>query len=349
MENFEKGTGAIKDVIDDRDIQYGNIAMGTPDFDWEKGFDVEEELSEIIGKETKILSKDQNGSSSCGGQGWGYYGAVLEAIATKSYEERSAKFIYANTHVESGGSAGRTNSDFVVNKGWATEISCCSYDRGMAPGEAFMRAKEDITAEAYNIAKKAKALVYANVETNIDLFAKAIRDNHGMVMGISGKNNGTWSGKYPKAPDTLIGVWNHWMYCGKAKMIKGKKYIGAINSWGEDTGDKGWQWFDEDYFKYNETYKGYYIWSGWTMVFKGEDPEFKYTFSETMRMGSRGVEVNALQKALELEGMFKGVKDGIFGKITLAAVKTFQARYSLGVDGIVGPKTRGKLNEKYSE
>ena len=52
--------------------------------------------------------------------------------------------------------------------------------------------------------------------------------------------------------------------------------------------------------------------------------------------------VKLLQTALGLNGL--GVKvDGIFGPITLAAVRTFQGREGIAVDGIVGPVTWGKL------
>ena len=346
--NFKNA--AIKDTPDERDVQYHNIAMGTSAFDWNVGYDIEDILKGILSDVSfRIFSKDQNGSGSCGGQAWSYYGAVLECVATGTYEERSAKFIYAQTHVEPAGSAGRTNCDLVVNQGWATEQSCLSYDNGMPPGEAFMQRASDITQEARDTAKIAKALLYANVATNIDLLAQAVRDNYGLVIGLSGKNNGTWNGKFPTQPDSLLDVWNHWLYVGKAKMINGKKYLGIKNSWGENTGDHGWQWISEDYCKYYANEKGYAIWSTWTMVFKGSDPTFSHTFTQTLRVGANGSEVEALQTALNLEGMFKGAIDGKFGKITEASVKAFQTRYSLGVDGIVGPKTRAKLNAIYSK
>jgi len=350
MQHEEKyGKGAIEDTLDNRDVQYSHIAMGTPEFDWQKGYDVEEELSVILNiPNFKKPVKDQDGSGSCGGQAWGYYGATLEAIATETYEERSAKFIYAQTHVMPAGSAGRTNCDLVISQGWATEVSCPSYDGGVAPGEAFMQRVGDITQEARDTAKIAKALLYANVGVNIDLLAQAIRDNHGTVIGVNGKNNGTWASKFPLAPDTISGSWAHWLYGGKAKMINGKKYIGILNSWGKDVGDSGWQWIGEDYFKLYSNVS-YAIFSIWTMVFKGKDPDFSHKFTAVLKVGSSGDEVTSLQKALNLEGMFKGTIDGKYGLITKASVKAFQTRYNLTVDGWVGPKTNAKLNQLYSK
>ena len=53
----------------------------------------------------------------------------------------------------------------------------------------------------------------------------------------------------------------------------------------------------------------------------------------TLKFGSRGDEVKQLQTLLGVEA------DGIFGKLTLAAVLGFQRKMSLVADGIVGVKT----------
>ena len=52
-----------------------------------------------------------------------------------------------------------------------------------------------------------------------------------------------------------------------------------------------------------------------------------------VRLGSRGAAVQVLQRALGLPA------DGIFGPVTLLAVRNFQARHHLTVDGIVGATT----------
>ena len=57
-----------------------------------------------------------------------------------------------------------------------------------------------------------------------------------------------------------------------------------------------------------------------------------------LKYGSSGIGVRALQKMLQRTGA-QLVVDGQFGRITRDAVKAFQARVGLLVDGIVGPKT----------
>ena len=59
-------------------------------------------------------------------------------------------------------------------------------------------------------------------------------------------------------------------------------------------------------------------------------------------MGSRGPEVKNLQLILNRKG-YPIVDDGDFGPLTDAAVRDFQNKNGLTVDGIVGPKTWEKL------
>lgn len=66
---------------------------------------------------------------------------------------------------------------------------------------------------------------------------------------------------------------------------------------------------------------------------------------DTLKKGSRGAQVKALQILLIGNGLGCGSAgaDGIFGSATVTAVKEFQRRCGLTVDGIVGKNTWGKL------
>ncbi len=57
------------------------------------------------------------------------------------------------------------------------------------------------------------------------------------------------------------------------------------------------------------------------------------------KYGSRGEEVRQIQTKLKRWGYYYGNIDGIYGSQTLSAVKWFQSKNGLTVDGIAGPKT----------
>ena len=57
------------------------------------------------------------------------------------------------------------------------------------------------------------------------------------------------------------------------------------------------------------------------------------------KYGSRGTEVRTIQEKLKRWGYYSGSVDGIYGTQTVVAVKKFQQKNGLTVDGIAGPKT----------
>ena len=62
-----------------------------------------------------------------------------------------------------------------------------------------------------------------------------------------------------------------------------------------------------------------------------------------LEKGDEGEKVRVLQERLRIAGFYYGDSTGIFGPITLEAVKRFQLAYNLGADGVVGPATQKKL------
>lgn len=350
MDEIPRGTGAIRDAVDERDHDFAEIAAALPEFDWDKGYDVESDLAAILGLPGFALDvDDQNGSFSCGGQAWAKYGGVKEALATKSYEKRSSKFIYSQTAVPQGGSAGRDNCKLVIDQGWATEALCPSYEDGRPPTEAFMRRKEDIGPDAFLSARGSAALSYANTPASINLVAQAVANFGGLVLGIEGSNNGTWTGAAPIPPSKS--EWAHWIYAGKAAYYQGKRAIKILNSWGRGIGEAGWQWITEDYFDSG------FVWPSWTLVFRGEQPDvnYKHRFEKDLVFGQiNNPEVVALQKCLKARGFFPATmpETGNYYENTRKAVAAFQRYYKVAppaeLDAVngrrVGQKTRAQLN-----
>lgn len=72
-------------------------------------------------------------------------------------------------------------------------------------------------------------------------------------------------------------------------------------------------------------------------------PSGKYALKRVLKKKAsmmRGPDVKRLQKALRMPAQ---QQDGVFGPITDRAVKAYQRKNGLGVDGDVGPKTAAKL------
>lgn len=67
------------------------------------------------------------------------------------------------------------------------------------------------------------------------------------------------------------------------------------------------------------------------------------TFAAGVGYGARGDDVIKIQRKLKQWGYYSGSIDGVFGSGTLAAVKSFQKKNGLTVDGIVGPATAAAM------
>lgn len=65
-----------------------------------------------------------------------------------------------------------------------------------------------------------------------------------------------------------------------------------------------------------------------------------------LHWGSRGAKVNEVQQRLRDWGYYNGPITGIYGAQTAEAVKAFQRRNGLKVDGVVGPTTRAAMGLK---
>lgn len=198
------GKGGILSPIDKRDFSYKGFS--SIPYDWSVPFNI------TISPELK----NQGQSGSCGGQAMSYYGEVLEALNDKTAEERSAKFIYAQTFIPPAGTYLRDLCDVVIKQGWAREAVLTSYEAGNPPNEAFMQRVEDITPEVKLDASSAQALAYANVPLTFDSIAMAVRDNNGAIIMISGQNGNNWLSPFPLSEHRKDEQgWQHFLYvCG---------------------------------------------------------------------------------------------------------------------------------------
>lgn len=266
------GTGAVKSTYDIRDNWFAPFGKGA--FDWTQGYDIEK----VIG--TTLKTKDQGHSYSCGGQAWSYYGEVLEAIATKTYEPQSAKWVYSHTFVPGGGSAGRTNCDFVVKNGYAREVDAPSYLDGGVPTEQFMEQIPVLSDNANEIRDISKIASYLQVTVDVELIAQSVVQNYGAILLVGAQDNGSWLSTFPQIPVTE--EWRHWLYVGKLRSQNGRRQFGVKQSWGE-LGENGWQWLDEDWINH--------IHEVWTLAWDYQAPLHKQMLQ---------AEIPLLQKVVSL-------------------------------------------------
>ena len=75
------------------------------------------------------------------------------------------------------------------------------------------------------------------------------------------------------------------------------------------------------------------------MLFVTYNIFFRDNSQALSKYGSRGNEVTQIQTKLKRWGYYTGSVDGIYGSKTVAAVKYFQRKNGLTVDGIAGPAT----------
>lgn len=177
------------------------------------------------------------------------------------------------------------------------------------------------------VAEKTNQVVYVNLD--MDSIATAIKNNNGVILGISGMNNGTWLSADPLPPTTMTGTWGHWVFAVGYCMRNGKRAIKFINSWGSSVGENGYQYLSEDYLPF--------IWSAWTFI---EVKNFK--FNTDLGYGMTSPDVTQLQIRLGLPVEYQ---TGFYGSITKAAVIAYQLKnFIFPPLGYCGIKTRTKLN-----
>ena len=85
-----------------------------------------------------------------------------------------------------------------------------------------------------------------------------------------------------------------------------------------------------------------------SLVLSAPANAFPGAFYPTQNSGNRGADVLAIQHLLVHHG-HSTATDGVFGSSTDSAVRAFQSAQGLGVDGIVGPATWGRLAPRLSQ
>jgi hypothetical protein len=337
-------SGALQRRPDPRDYPYSPLevaAAGVP-FSWEEGNGPDPALVSLL------TIKDQGPSGSCGGQAFSYLGQRLRAVYADDAQRRSAKYLYSQAYGPDGGSNDRDLANIAIKQGFALESDTSSYDNGQPPSEAFMERPQDITPRArIGAATDEISFSYAFPTIDLESIAQAVSACNGVVLGLYGKNNGTWLSSQPAPPPPRQWDWAHYMFGAQPQIYNGKKGIWCPQSWGAAVGLNGWQFLDENYFAAGG------IWGAIVLIYNSAPvAPPQHTFSADLKLGDTSEDVKALQQYLAYDGEFTLTPTGYYGPITEQAVLKFQIKYKLASlatleelgGGVVGPATRAKLN-----
>jgi hypothetical protein len=205
--------------------------------------------------------KNQGSSGSCGGQATAYDVGGGQAQITGTYNERSAKSVYSNVHLEPEGSLIPDLIAYSSNTGLNLETEVPSYKaNGVPPDEPFMQDKSWDSPTLQDPFKN--ALIdqpYYFDATNQQTLLSALALNRGAIIAVGGTNP-CWASAMIEAPENPD--WWHLIKLLKAVSINGVTYIKFINSWGKpgDTyggwGENGRGYLPLSYFTNNLVSQG---------------------------------------------------------------------------------------------
>lgn len=246
------GTGALPDKEDARDLVF---MASFQEIDWEAGFDVYKNIGFIPNV------KNQGSSLSCVGQSTAYYAEVLEYAETGKYKEMSAKSIYAQIRLGSGGAYLRDGVKTMVDYGINLENRVTSGLREIQYQQKAFLEVEALLKQAKIY--RSKSFYMTPLNNDIDIVARAIQKGNGAIIGFWGSNSGVREADIvPPPEDWSERIWGHAVYACGFGIRNGKKVIKFINSWDSSWGIGGYGYISEDYFKAKR------VFSPWTLIDK---------------------------------------------------------------------------------
>lgn len=296
------------------DYKHEDLAMAAVTLNW----------VDVSQKQLKNLPiQNQDGSSSCVAQATSKILAMHETLEGREYTRLCPKFIYTRRFNYPGGGMWLPNALSLACKYGdcpETDMPCDS------TGEDFMNNQTE-SPECLLNAEKFKGKYYFEItDRSIDKIAEIIEQGYGVLLGTTFDYD-EWTEVPFINPNSKLSC-RHGIAGTDYVLYNGEKAIVIDDSWGPGHGKGGKRILTETFLRSRCFYAGYIT----------SLPNFKFTL--TLRYGSRNVEVRKLQEFLKLK------VDGIYGLKTKAAVMAYQAKNLLIPDGIVGPKTRAKLNSQ---
>lgn len=321
---------------------------------------------------SKLPIWNQGKLPSCVGHAFAKYKQKLDLDDTGVVVNLSPRFLYAYSKCTDGFSGGgtltRNVAKILKTTGCSTELTVPNDVNLDHETYVYQRTVANMPPNSFSEAVKFKTSGYAYADVSVDGLKHAIIAGNGaaLLMNIGEewwtdkKGNSSWTPQaiLPlRAPRQIVSGHEVYLYGYEDTFADTKFYI--LNSFSAEWGDKGTGWF---YWSEQKNF----IREAITIVdipnkvleeTHNLPPVFKYHFTTNMNFGDQNEEVQALQRALKLEGLFNFAVTGYYGDITKKAVLAFQLKYNLPLSFFeryilggsrVGPKTLSQLNLLYS-
>ena len=329
---------------------------------------------------SKLPVWNQRKIGACVGHATGKYKQKLDELDDGTIYKHSARFIYGVCKCIDGfageGTYPRTSMKVVYDYGVPSE-DILPNDTTLDHETYVMSRKLENFVPYMAHAEKYKIASYATVDVStLDGFKQGIIAGNGMstlvlvgpewYTGIDGVI--TWDSNriLPiRAPKSVISGHQVYVYGYEDAQNNGAEdtKIFFLNSWSENWADggKGWFWWSEYKSFIKEAFTAVDIPQKLLDDAHNLPPPdaFKYEFKNVLTYGMESAEVKALQKALQLDGVFPATQSitGFYGGITANSVLAFQKKYNVASlaellllrGRRVGPKTLAKLNELFNK
>ncbi len=225
-----------------RQLKGQRIGKSTTPFNWERGYDVRDTVG-------SIQIKNQGSSYSCGGQAGAYFLEIQRRLQNIREGAISAKSIYSPWDNIGGGMTVTELNTQIGAHGAVLEVTVPSYDTyGNPLSESMIHDSSwETPALLYDATTRAGYTPY-DIAEDIETIAQTVQNYGAVLIEIRGNNNLTWLSPTPSVVK-FGDYWYHYMCVIGAKQFGSEKKLVALNSWGEQCGNKGEQYFGEEWFR----------------------------------------------------------------------------------------------------
>lgn len=298
---------------------------------------------------------NQSNSSSCVAQ------SIAKCLGINNYREEnefvflSARDIYSQrVNKPEHGMVGADACNIAVKYGATLDSLMPSQNLS----ESLMNNDLDRTHSKKVIANIYRAKNWIYLPYDIDKMAYIISQGYAVMIFLRWDMD-EWNRTAPQLKVNSQRNFHHAMVYVDYFLHQGKKCLLAEDSWGIDTAIEGRRIVSQEWFEPQSeriTWCNFFTDLENFALLNNKIERPKLYLSTTLRIGDRNKDVGKLQIGLGLEKDDEGflfpissiIPTRFYGGITRAAVKRFQKKYGLEINGIVDEETRKQFNKIFS-